>query len=187
MFSLVVVAEMLGQTRHKEEALKRLKMAAKIELVEPRIDGGNLKFTVRVTNVGAGHSLPTGMNQVRRVWLGIKVTDQGGNTIYTSGTQKENGELPEGSIVYEAAYADKDGNRTYSFWNVAKKLYDTRIKAKKKKEHEFSVPVSSSGPYSIQALLLYQSPTPPMAWKYYSKEEMKIPPVEMGKAEATVE
>jgi len=182
-----VVAEMMGQEKHKEEALKRLRMAAKIEILDAAQDAGKLNFTVQVTNVGAGHSLPTGMNQVRRVWLEVTVRDAAGNAIYESGVQNENEELPEGSIVYEAAYADASGKRTYSFWNTAKILYDTRLKAKKKRQHPFSVPVKGAGPYAVKAILRYQSPTPPMARKYYSKDEMKIPPVDMGMAEASIQ
>ncbi len=182
-----VISKMLGQGKHEKEALKRLRMAAKVEVVSTEKEADKISFTVEVTNVGAGHSIPTGMNMVRRVWLEVSVLDGSMKNIFTSGVQEDNGKLPENTVVYETAYADKEGKRTYSIWNAAKIISDTRLKAKKKKEHQFTVPVSSPGPYSIKAILRYQNPVPPMAWQHYARDEIKIPAISMAEATATVE
>ncbi len=57
-----------------------LKSAAKIDLSAPDImpAGGAADVTVKVTNVGAGHYLPTGVTEIRRMWLSVTVGDGDG-------------------------------------------------------------------------------------------------------------
>jgi hypothetical protein len=89
--------EQLKQTR--ELAILQLQRAADLEVTR---EGGTLK--VKVTNL-AGHKLPTGFTEGRRMWLNVRFYDETGGIIKESGTyDPETAELshdPE-IKVYEA-------------------------------------------------------------------------------------
>ncbi|NTU70513.1 MAG: hypothetical protein HGB10_01620 [Coriobacteriia bacterium] len=56
-----------------------LKSAAKIELVVPEIVGtAKADAKVTITNVGAGHYLPTGLTDERQMWLSVVLVDSDG-------------------------------------------------------------------------------------------------------------
>jgi hypothetical protein len=63
-----------------------------------------LPISVGVTNVGAGHNVPSGFSQEREVWIDLLVTDADGETVYESGylidhPHPETGEpAPDGSL-----------------------------------------------------------------------------------------
>lgn len=65
---------------------------------------GILSISVGVTNVGAGHNIPSGFSQERQMWIELTVSDSNGNDIYKSGylvdsAHPETGELtPDGNL-----------------------------------------------------------------------------------------
>jgi hypothetical protein len=72
--------------REEREAL--LESAARIEVgevVQLNEAGDALEFDVSVTNIGAGHQLPTGFAFARQMWLEVVVSDQNGNVLLSSG------------------------------------------------------------------------------------------------------
>ncbi len=104
-----------------------LKRAAKVSIGEPVSTGGDLVVPVKVTNSGAGHYIPTGVAEIRNVWLEATATDKNGTEIFASGRLDENGNILAGSIVYSVDVKDAGGNITTQFWNTVEKVRDYRI------------------------------------------------------------
>ncbi len=75
-------------------AVERLKSAADLE-VEPVYRENRLaEIRVRVTNVRAGHNLPTSLTNVRQMWLELTARDETGKVILASGGLDARGDLP---------------------------------------------------------------------------------------------
>ena len=51
--------------------------------------GDLLKFQVNIKNTGCGHYLPTGLTELRQMWLEISVTDAEGKIVYLDGKMDE--------------------------------------------------------------------------------------------------
>jgi hypothetical protein len=64
-----------------------LKSAATIALDVPTtvVAGQELQINVEVSNVGTGHSLPSGFSQERQCWIEVIVKDGNGDMVYQSG------------------------------------------------------------------------------------------------------
>ena len=61
----------------------RLKSAARLEVRAPAsaAPGASLGFEVAVTNVGAGHNLPTSLTELREMWVEVTIRDAGGERL----------------------------------------------------------------------------------------------------------
>ena len=64
---------------------------SEIDVVKATKDG--LEFRVAVKNVMEGHSVPTGFDAERMVWLEFVVTDAAGTVVYKSGDLDPNGDV----------------------------------------------------------------------------------------------
>ena len=93
----------IGQIDRREALLKA---AATMQVNAPAsaAAGEILSIAVDVTNVGAGHNIPSGFSQERQMWIELTVNDANGGEIYKSGylidsAHPETGELtPDGSL-----------------------------------------------------------------------------------------
>jgi hypothetical protein len=61
-----------------------LRAAAELALTAERTADG-FDLTTTVSSVGAGHSIPTGVTYIRKMWLEVTVTNESGEVVYTSG------------------------------------------------------------------------------------------------------
>ncbi|MCG8615987.1 MAG: cytochrome c family protein, partial [Desulfobacterales bacterium] len=85
-----------GDVEKPDMAKDRLKHAADVALDVSGIAEG--KAAVTVTNSGAGHSLPTGLGDLRQVWIELTLTGADGNVVYSSGIPDQDGVLPEDTV-----------------------------------------------------------------------------------------
>jgi nitrate/TMAO reductase-like tetraheme cytochrome c subunit len=158
----------LGDAARAEE---RLKAAAKIDIDIPDViePGRKAKAVVKVTNVGAGHYLPTGLTDVRQMWLEVKALDASGKEI--AGTRHE----------YGTVFKDAKGNYPAQIWDAVAIQSDDRIPPRESSTDEvaFTMP---DGAVTIQAALYYRSAPEEMA----KKAGVEIPTTEMAKVEKTV-
>ena len=149
-----------GQDEMAERALKLLQSAATIEFITlPKSFQANAlaKIALRVTNVGAGHKLPTGFPEGREVWIDIKVTDNSGVEVYRSGAV-EDGHTEPGTHNFKATLGDSDGNVVeFAVWEADRVLSDTRIlpMGYSDANYEFNIPSNAEGPFTITADLNY--------------------------------
>lgn len=65
-----------------------------------RDDGKSLRFEVDVMNKTDGHSVPTGFDAERVVWVEATVTDAAGKVVYASGDLDPNGDLRDAHSLY---------------------------------------------------------------------------------------
>ena len=126
------VAGLLGSEEHKNLAQERLKAAGKVEILGSSAvrTAEGIAFKVKVSNVGAGHYLPTGLTETRQMWLHITVKDNSGKMLWESGALDAKGEIKPGAVIYNTVIADKNGRHTDRVWEAAKITYDHRIPPK---------------------------------------------------------
>jgi hypothetical protein len=127
-----------GQDKVKM-AEERLKNAATLS-----IDTGDVQnniLTVTITNTGAGHKLPTGLSNVRQLWLDVTVTDKNsGRVIYTAGHPDASGYLAENVLFYQTVFGDGQGRPVDNLAKAREVLSDNRIAPKKSASQLFRLP-----------------------------------------------
>ncbi len=103
-----------------EAATAMLKSAAKIEIDAPDIvaPGEEESATVVISNVGAGHYLPTGLTEVRQMWLEVTAQDESGGST----------KLAERRFI--TILQDEEGNSPVELWEAASIKSDDRIPPK---------------------------------------------------------
>jgi len=148
------ITEILGSKNAAKLARERLMGAAKVEIIKVTRQDGKAKIKVRVSNVGAGHYLPTGLTEARQLWLEVVAQDSEGDEIFSSGKLDQEGNLPKGTVIYHTEVADQNGNITPKFWQAAKIVKDYRIPPKGYRDEEFLLPLAVK---SITIKLNYRS------------------------------
>jgi len=179
-----------GSKVHARMAEGRLQAAARLDIEAPSAaaPGGMLSFEVAVTNVGAGHSLPTSLTELREMWVELKVSSGKGRVLFKSGWLEDNGDIEENAMRFGALAGDAEGNVTYKPWEVAQFLWKRLVPAKGTERDTFRValPEDIEGKVRIEAALLYRS-APPKVVKLLLKEEaIDLKTVRMTQAEATI-
>ena len=98
----------------------RLQSAAKLEIAALRrtASGSDLRFEVAVQNVAAGHNLPSGVTELRRIWVELHVTDGSGATLYRTGQADDHGDFGPNTLWFGALAADASGKPTYKLWKM---------------------------------------------------------------------
>ena len=134
----------LGDAALAEE---RLKAAAKVELEVPEIvSGGEVApAVVRITNIGAGHYLPTGLTDVRRMWIELVATGPDGE------------ETLVGKREFHTVFSDADGNSPADVWNAVAVESDDRIPPRESVENVWDATMPAEGPLTLTATLYYRS------------------------------
>jgi len=134
-------------------AEERLKAAATLELDVPEIvESGEVALTTTITNSGAGHYLPTGLTEVRQMWLQVTAVDQSG------------AELLNERRDFVSVLQDADGNFPVDLWDAAGFKSDDRIPPRESTSNEYAFPMPD-GPVTVTAALYYRSCSEEMAAK----------------------
>jgi len=139
----------------------------------------SLALDVTVDNSRTGHSMPSGSADLRLLWLEVMVRTGDESigqpaVIATPETLDESSayslagrgrfdsillglEIPKGSRIYRAVFADAAGQATLDSYNAVSKLFDNRLKAaeKRKESYRFTIPEGAKGDITIQATLKY--------------------------------
>ena len=132
--------------------------------------GEKAKAKATITNVGAGHYLPTGLTEVREMWL--EVTAQG-----EEGTSTVIGER-----MFNTVLKDAKGKYPVELWDAAGIEKDDRIPPRESATSEFEFTMPSTGFANIEANLYYRSAPEEMA----KKAKVEIPTTTMATAEQAV-
>ena len=139
-----------------EAATAMLKSAAKVELEAPKIlaEGQESSVTVKITNSGAGHYLPTGLTEVREMWLEVSFVDAAGKS------------WPLGEHRFGTALQDAKGNHPVELWDAVSIYSDDRIPPMQSVSHSYPVALPAGADQgTIKAELLYRSVPPELATK----------------------
>jgi hypothetical protein len=136
-------------------AEERLQAACELELVAPEIvaPGETVDIQTTITNVGAGHYVPTGLTEVREMWLEVTATDPEGNSEVV-------GEHRFGTIL-----ADGEGNAPVELWEAEAIASDDRIPPRESVTDAFEYTMPEGGEIELAATLYYRSAPEEMAEK----------------------
>lgn len=152
-------------------ARKLLRSAAKLELktdLKSTKPGEPVFVTVKITNTGAGHKLPTGLAEIRNMWLEINAVNKAGKATMLFEERYAN--------VLEDAQGKHDG--TVPVWRAVKVFSDNRIAPNESRTYEksFKIPAGAQGHYKFVATLNYSAATVSFtkAMKAKSKPSMVI-------------
>jgi Cytochrome c554 and c-prime len=155
---------------HKFEGAspKRLEGSAHLTLAS-NPDGDELEVSVGITNVNAGHRLPTGQH-TRNMILLVTAEDENGNQLAFidgpvvpdwGGTGQNEGDYGgRPGKGYARVTADDDGNFNVPIWRATRIASDNRLKAKETDEsnYRFKLPpgVGEDVPIYVTAKLIYR-------------------------------
>lgn len=131
-----------------DAARELLRGAASVRVAMPQVVAAGEKTPVEVTvaNVGAGHSLPTGLTEVRQMWLRVWAMD-------ADGTKTTVGEHVFGTVLEDAA-----GRHPVEVWEATGVRSDDRIPAggSARYRYSFTMP-QDGGKAEVFAALYYKS------------------------------
>lgn len=174
----------------------RLRHAAKLEILPedaPKAAGDLATFRVRVHNVGAGHKLPTGLSEVREIWLDVTVTDAAGKVLLRSGEIGEGGGIDPTSAIFKTFlgigktnvklsccfFAIGERNKILSAERITR---DRRIlpKGYDEEKYAFRVPDGAAFPITIVAKLNYRSMSQAFANIFTPDGSLAVPVLRMA-------
>jgi len=185
-----VVTELLGSNVNADMAVERLRNAADLEIIkEDDYKRDTLsKISVKVINSGAGHYLPTGITEVRQMWLAVTITDASDRTVLNSGALDRNGRIDKDAVIYHTVLGNEQGPVA----NVAladRILYDHRIPPKgyKIEKYSFYVPENAAFPLKVRATLKYRSASQPFVDEIMGDKAPEIPVIDMVSVSTTLE
>jgi hypothetical protein len=185
-----LVTKMLGSDMHSESAEAMLKSAAKVEILPPASLGkGTNQVRVRVTNVGAGHKLPTGFPEGREMWLDFKVLDARNVEVYHLGAIKD-GRTEKDTKSFKVVLGDRNGKPVdLNILDADRILFDTRIEPHGYGEvtYTFDVPKSAVGPLRLVADLNYWSFSQALLIDLLGKDAPKTHITQMATAATSVQ
>ena len=154
--------------------------------VEAFTEKSDLKVTISVRNVNAGHNLPSGIT-IRNMLLLVTAVSEDGDTLSYTGTSRVpayggTGALDQGNYSgypgkgFALIFADDKGNQPVMDWQATKMIEDTRLKPRgsNSSEYTFTLP-SSKQKIQIHTKLIYRRAFKPLAdIKKWQQEDMIV-------------
>ncbi len=185
----VALPTLLGNEAVARMAEERLKNAADLAIVAEGLAGGELgAITVEVVNSGAGHYLPTGLTEVRQMWLAVTVEDDQGHLVFSSGAVDEEGNVDPQAVLYNTVLGDAEGHHTLNVARVTRVLKDYRIPPQGRQEERYSFLVPEEASYlEITATLRYRSAPQDVVNLLLGEDAPTLPIIDMVTATARVE
>jgi hypothetical protein len=186
-----VVTKLLGSDLHAKMAIERLQHAADLELIKsgPYKKETLSQIKIKVINSGAGHYLPTGLTEVRQMWLDLKITDSVGRVLFSSGHLDRKGNIDRNAVVFHTKLGNEHGEPVVNVALADRILYDHRVPPKgfQIERFAFLIPDSAVPPINIKATLKYRSASQALANILLGKDAPKIPAIDMAVIEGTIE
>lgn len=173
---------------NKNEALvkmaeDRLRNSVTIK-IDPKTD--NTRIVIRLMNNGAGHNVPTGLTNVRLVWLKILVKNSEGKVVYSSGVPDKKGYLPDGTVIYNTIFGDGKGNPVDNVAKAREILKDRRLIPMQEQTEKFDIG-NLKGKLTVTASLMYSGVPQRIADSLKELKGMRIPVVTMAEVNAVIE
>ena len=184
------ITDILGDETHRDMAIERLQSAATLVVDAPGSAeaGEAVTVDVSITNSGAGHMLPTGLTEMRQMWLDVTATDADGNQLYRSGALDEDGNIDTDAVVYHTVLGDADGNPTAKVWVAESILSDNRILPTETaiEQHTFTIPQDAKNPITISAKLQYRSAPQAIIDYLFDEGTYDVPVISMAQASDSI-
>lgn len=176
--------------KHTAAAIERLKSAAAITVEAPASAraGSTFQLALVVSNVAAGHAIPSSITELRQVWLDIRVEDALGQELFRRGAIDGTGRVDTNAVVYRSVLGDKDGRVTYLPWRAERILEEKLIPPRGAVRETMSVaiPAGAKLPVRIKATLCYRSAPQDVVDELFGKGRFTIPTIPMAAAEIMV-
>jgi hypothetical protein len=173
-----------GDTAKAGMAVERLQNAATLSLDTSRIK--EKKLSVTVANTGAGHSIPTGVADLRQVWLEITIKDKNNQTGFQMGVLDDKQDLPENTIIFRVVFGDGKGNKVVNIAKAREILKDNRIKARESVTEVISLPTAPAKDSQVTVRLLYRGMDPEILKLIPGEPFEPLPVVEMAKVQTRI-
>jgi hypothetical protein len=171
-----------GDEEKAQMAIARLENTATLGIDKTQLD--DQKLTIEVKNTGAGHHLPTGMTEMRQMWLEIVVKDNKGKTVYSSGIRDKNEYLPEDTIIFNTVFGDGKGNPVENIAKAREILKDKRVAPKQSLFETIQLPAGKLKGGKVKATLFYRSASQKMLDKATGKGKHQLPIIKMAEVQA---
>ena len=175
---------------HAEAARKRLQSAATIalKLPEKATAGKELALDVLVTNVGAGHAIPSSITELREVWIELIAMDNSGSVVYRSGDIRKDGSVDPEAVMYHSILHDKEGKKTYLPWRAIKIAKEHLIPPKQTitENYKLKLPRNAVGNLTITAKLRYRAAPQNIMDELFEKGTFNIEVVDMAAVDQTI-
>ena len=169
--------------RDKEQmAVERLQNAATISVDTSLIN--QKKLNIAVSNTGAGHSIPTGVGDLRQVWLEITIQDK--DASFQTGVLNDKHELPADAIIFKTVFGDEKGNEVINIAKARKVLKDNRIKAKQSVTKTIDLPWMPQKDAMVTVRLLYRGMPQKILNLIPGQPFEPLPIVEMAKVQQRI-
>ena len=185
-----VVTKLLGSDLHAKMAVERLQNAADLELIKsgPYKKNGLSHITIKVINSGAGHYLPTGLTEVRQMWLDLKVIDAEGTMLLSSGAVDDRGNIDQNAVIFHTKLGNEKGEPVINPALADRILYDHRVPPKgfQIERFAFYIPESAVSPLKVTATLKYRSASQELANTLLGENGPIMPVVDMAVIENTI-
>ncbi len=182
-----IVPKLTGSSVNADMAVERLQHAADLEIIttQSNRDSRVSRLDIKVINSGAGHYLPTGLTEVRQMWLDVKVTDDRGQVLLHSGFLDKDGAIDRDAVLYYTLLGDKHGNPVLNVAKAERVLFDYRIPPKGYvlETYSFYVPADAAYPLHVEASLNYRSTSPSLAKQLLGENAPEIPVIRMASAD----
>jgi len=144
---------------------------------------------VMVHNIAAGHNIPTGVTELREMWVEVTIKNSADKVIFRHGHLDEQGAIPEGAVRFGAVAGNGQGEPTFKLWEMERLLWKRTIPPKSFMKDTLTAPLPARSPgdvLSLEARLLYRSASPQVVRAIMQEEAFAPKIVEMCRAEATV-
>ncbi|WP_299981293.1 multiheme c-type cytochrome [Desulfobacula sp.] len=165
-------------------AIERLKNAATLSVDTSLIQQKKLNITV--SNTGAGHSIPTGVGDLRQVWLEITIQDKANKINFQTGVLNHRHELSKDAVIFRTIFGDGKGNEVINIAKARQVLKDNRIKAKQSVTETIDLSVVPEKDAMIIVRLLYRGMPQKILNLIPGKPFEPLPIVEMAKVQKRI-
>ncbi|MBF0204086.1 MAG: cytochrome c554 family protein [Desulfamplus sp.] len=165
-------------------AEERLKNAATLSIDDSKIKDGEL--SIIITNSGAGHDLPTGLTDIRQMWLEITVLDEKGDQIFSSGKLDKNGYLPDNAIIFNTIYGDEKGKPVQNIAKARVILKTKRIPPLESVTEKIKFTQKDFKYININVKLLYRSASKKLLDKVAGKDKFVLPVITMAEIDKKI-
>lgn len=161
---------------------ERLKNALDLK-IDGKMDGEDI--VIRILNNGAGHEVPTGVSNIRQVWLKVVVKDIKGKTVYSSGVPDAKGYIDDNAVTFGTVFGDGKGNPVDNIAKAREIIRDRRLRPMQ--EHVEKVRPGVKGErFTVEASMMYSLISQKTADSLKDLKGMKLRPVVMKEIKGTV-
>lgn len=161
-------ATLAEQARQTTEFLRT---AAGLELRGTTATAEGLHVELAVQNLGAGHNLPTGVNDQKHMWLEIHLTDATGAEIFRSGGDAERlGVEDPQAVAWLEHFLDNKGQRitghlTFATARVEWVRKPIPPRGEELVGYDIPLPPDAQGPFRLTAQLHYRVALPDLIYQ----------------------